>query len=63
MPGEDKADLVTVVVDGVEQGASPAAGDAEDVIDPCLNEHFTHLLAGLHRWFLRWATFSQVMGG
>jgi hypothetical protein len=63
MPGEDKADFVTVVVDGIEQGASPAAGDAEDVIDPRFNEHFTHLLAGLHGCFLRWAAFSQVMGG
>jgi hypothetical protein len=33
------------------------------VIDPRFNEHFTHLLAGLHRCFLRWATFSQVMSG
>src|SRR5215475_4456012 len=48
MPGEDEADLVAMVVDGIEQGACPTAGDAKDVIDPRLNKHFAHLLAGLH---------------
>jgi hypothetical protein len=53
MSGENKADLVTVVVDGIEQRASPAAGDTEDMIDPRFDKHFTHLLAGLHRPSLR----------
>jgi len=48
MPGEDEADLVAMVMDGIEQGACPTAGDAKDVIDPRLNKHFAHLLAGLH---------------
>src|SRR4030095_3412409 len=48
MPGEDEADLVAMVVDGIEQGACATAGDAKDVIDPRLNKHFAHLLAGLH---------------